>query len=86
MILTTAPNVEGKRILEYKGVVRGEAIVGANFIRDLMASMRDFFGAPRGLMRPSSKRPARSLSPSSPRKRVGSAPTPSSASTLTTRS
>jgi len=83
VILTTTPNVEGKRILEYKGVVHGEAIVGANFIRDLMASVRDFF---RGLTRPSSKRPARSPSPSSPKKRVGSALTPLSASTSTTRS
>ncbi len=48
MILTTTPNVEGKQILEYKGVVHGEAIVGANFIRDLMASVRDFFGGRSG--------------------------------------
>ena len=30
MLVTTTHNVEGKRILEYKGLVAGEAILGAN--------------------------------------------------------
>ena len=48
MILTTTPTVEGRRIAEYKGIVHGEAIVGANVLRDLMASVRDFFGGRSG--------------------------------------
>jgi len=42
VILTTTPSVEGRRIAEYG------AIVGANVIRDLMASVRDFFGGRSG--------------------------------------
>ena len=34
MILTTTPNIEGKRILEYKGVVFGEVVSGVVFYKD----------------------------------------------------
>lgn len=44
MLLTTTPNVEGKRIIHYYGVVSGETIVGANMFRDLFASIRDIVG------------------------------------------
>ena len=44
MILTTTPQIEGRPIREYKGVVTGETIIGANAIRDFMASVRDFVG------------------------------------------
>ena len=44
MILTTTPQIEGKPILEYKGIVTGETIIGANFIKDLKAAFRDVFG------------------------------------------
>mgnify|MGYP001747024699 CR=1 FL=1 len=37
MIITTTPNIEGKQIVEYKQVVFGEVIAGANFIRDFFA-------------------------------------------------
>ena len=33
MIITTTPNIEGKQIVEYKQVVFGEVIAGANFIK-----------------------------------------------------
>ena len=32
MLVTTTHNVEGKRILEYYGLVAGEAILGANAV------------------------------------------------------
>ena len=48
MLVTTTHNVEGKRILEYKGLVAGEAILGANLIRDLFASIRDIVGGRSG--------------------------------------
>lgn len=44
MIITTTPSVDGKRILEYRGVVTGEAILGANIFRDLFAGIRDIVG------------------------------------------
>ena len=44
MILTTTPNVEGKQITKYCGVVTGEAIRGANIFRDLFANVRDIIG------------------------------------------
>ncbi|MBR5169172.1 MAG: heavy metal-binding domain-containing protein [Muribaculaceae bacterium] len=44
MILSTTPQIEGYPIREYKGVVTGETIIGANFVKDIMAGMRDFFG------------------------------------------
>ncbi len=44
MILTTTPNIEGRTIVEYKGVVFGEVIVGVNFLKDFAASIRDIVG------------------------------------------
>src|SRR3954471_20402072 len=44
MIVTTTPTVEGKRIREYRGIVTGEAIMGANIFRDLFAGLRDIVG------------------------------------------
>ena len=44
MILTTTPSVEGKEIIEYKGIVFGEVISGINFINDFTAGLSNFFG------------------------------------------
>ena len=44
MLLTTTPTIEGRAIREYKGVVTGETIIGANVIKDFMAGLTDFFG------------------------------------------
>ena len=44
MIITTTPSVEGKHIREYRGIVTGEAILGANIFRDLFAGLRDIVG------------------------------------------
>lgn len=44
MIITTTPNIEGHPIKEYIGLVTGETIIGANFFKDFMASITDFFG------------------------------------------
>jgi uncharacterized protein YbjQ (UPF0145 family) len=44
MLLTTTPQVEGREITEYMGIVTGEAIMGANIFRDLFASVRDIVG------------------------------------------
>lgn len=44
MISTTTTSVEGKRIVEYRGIVFGEVISGVNFVRDLAASFSNIFG------------------------------------------
>lgn len=44
MILTTTPQIEGYTIREYKGVVTGETIIGANVFKDFMAGIRDIVG------------------------------------------
>jgi uncharacterized protein YbjQ (UPF0145 family) len=44
MILTTTPTIEGRRIKDYRGIVTGEAIMGANLFRDFFAGIRDIVG------------------------------------------
>lgn len=44
MILTTTPQIDGYMIREYKGVVTGETIIGANILKDFMAGIRDIVG------------------------------------------
>ena len=48
MIVTTTPSVEGKKILEYKGIVFGEVISGVDFIKDFTAGLSNFFGGRSG--------------------------------------
>ncbi len=48
MIVTTTPSVEGNRIIAYRGVVVGEAIMGANVFRDVFASITDIVGGRSG--------------------------------------
>jgi len=44
MIVSTTPQIEGKRILKYLGLVSGEAILGANIFKDFFAGIRDIVG------------------------------------------
>ncbi len=44
MIISTTPNLEGKKISRYLGLVSGEAIMGANIFKDIFASIRDVVG------------------------------------------
>jgi len=44
VILTTTPGIEGKTIREYRGIVTGEAILGANIFKDFFAGIRDIVG------------------------------------------
>ena len=48
MIHTTTPTIEGRTVSEYLGVVTGEAILGANIVRDLFAGVRDIVGGRSG--------------------------------------
>lgn len=44
MTLSTTHQIEGRPIRDYKGVVTGETIIGANFLKDFMAGIRDIVG------------------------------------------
>ena len=44
MIITTTQFTEGQTIREYKGIVVGEAIMGANIVCDFFASTTDVIG------------------------------------------
>ena len=48
MILTTTHTLEGRTIVEYRGIVTGEAILGANIFKDLFAGIRDIVGGRSG--------------------------------------
>ncbi len=48
MIVTTTPNIEGRPIRTYHGIVTGEAIMGANVVRDFFASVTDIVGGRSG--------------------------------------
>jgi uncharacterized protein YbjQ (UPF0145 family) len=44
MLVTTTPSLDGHKITEYLGLVSGEAILGANIFKDLLAGIRDIVG------------------------------------------
>jgi len=48
MILTTTNSVDGRRVTNYKGIVVGEAIMGANVVRDFFAGVTDIIGGRSG--------------------------------------
>ena len=48
VLVTTTPSIEGRRIVAYKGLVGGDAILGANMFRDFFAGIRDILGGRSG--------------------------------------
>ena len=48
MIITTTQSIEGRQIIENKGIVFGEVVTGVNFIKDFAAGMRNIFGGRSG--------------------------------------
>ena len=48
MIVSTTPTLEGKKIVEYKGIVFGEVVAGVDFIKDFAAGLTNFFGGRSG--------------------------------------
>jgi uncharacterized protein YbjQ (UPF0145 family) len=44
MLVVTTPNIEGQHVTQYLGLVTGETIIGANSVRDFMASITDIIG------------------------------------------
>lgn len=45
MLLTTTPNIQGREITQYFGIVSGETIIGANLFKDFFAGIRDIVGS-----------------------------------------
>ncbi|MEH0075725.1 heavy metal-binding domain-containing protein [Pannonibacter sp. Pt2] len=48
MLVTTTSTLQGREIVEYRGLVTGEAILGANIFKDLFAGIRDIVGGRSG--------------------------------------
>ncbi len=48
MLLSTTHTLEGRNIKEYKGIVFGETIIGANIFKDIFANIRDIVGGRSG--------------------------------------
>lgn len=44
MIITTTPTIEGRKIVEYKGIVFGEVVSGVNVVKDFAAGLTNIFG------------------------------------------
>ena len=44
MLITTTSSLQDKTIVTYPGIVSGEAIMGANVVRDIFASVTDVIG------------------------------------------
>ena len=44
MIVTTTPNVEGRPVKEYLGIINAQSIIGANILKDFLGGLRDVFG------------------------------------------
>ena len=44
ILITTTDVLQGKENLNYLGIVTAENIVGVNVVRDMFASVTDFFG------------------------------------------
>lgn len=49
MIVTTTDSLQGYEIEDYIGLVMGETILGANIIRDLLATITDITGGRSGV-------------------------------------
>jgi len=69
MQFSTTPNLEGHAIVEYCGVVTGEAILGANIFRDFFAGIRDIVGGRSGSYE-KEPRKAREIAAARPRQRT----------------
>ena len=48
VLVSTTHSIEGRNIVDYKGLVGGDAILGANMFRDFFAGIRDLVGGRSG--------------------------------------
>ena len=61
MITTTTPTIQGKEIIEYKGIVFGEVVAGVDFIKILQQDLLNFFGGRSDPMKESLSKQERML-------------------------
>ena len=48
MITTTTPDIQGRKIEQYFGVISSEVIIGANIFKDILGGLRDILGGRSG--------------------------------------
>ena len=48
MLLTTTQILQGREIIEYKGMVFGEVVSGVNIFKDMFSGIRDIVGGRSG--------------------------------------
>ena len=85
MLVTTTTAVDGRRVREYRGLVMGEAILGANVFRDFFAGIRDIVGGRSGGYEKALREARQIAVREMEARRPNSGPTPSSASTSITK-
>ncbi len=44
MLILTTPTIQGKKIIEYYGLVSGDSLLGANLYKDMFSGVRDVVG------------------------------------------
>ncbi len=44
MLVLTTPTIEGKKIIEYYGLVTGDSLLGASMYKDMFSGVRDVVG------------------------------------------
>lgn len=44
MIITSANTLDNRKIIDYKGLVTGESLIGSNIYKDLFSGVRDVVG------------------------------------------
>lgn len=57
MLMVTTPNIEGKEIKKYYGLVNGEGLIGANVYKDIFSGVRDVVGKNINIRRRTKKSP-----------------------------
>lgn len=50
VLLTTTHTVEGQKIVEYKGIVNAEVVLGTGLLSEVSAGMADFFGTQSSIL------------------------------------
>jgi hypothetical protein len=45
ILVLNTPNIEGKKIVKYIGLLSGETILDANIFKDIFAGIRDIVGS-----------------------------------------
>jgi uncharacterized protein YbjQ (UPF0145 family) len=48
IIVTTTNSIDGRQIIEYKGIIFGEVVSGVDFIKDFAAGITNIFGGRSG--------------------------------------